>query len=435
MARGIGLANSFLIISSLSLYEYGVFQLLLATYSFSAEVEGLGGFVINDLARFIGEKKEAQAKKLFYEISFFRIGAGILFWLIAFFGAPLLSFRFGPDFIFIIRILSFLFLHDALLAFFRSLLKNRLQFAVLASRTSVSKVSQLLILLGFFTWRSIGLREVVLALVISAFISTLSLWPAFWRSYKPWRGLKMAEEKILFKALMAYGKWEVFSKIFSRAISFFQPWVIKVAVSTEAVAVFSIADTMITFLKELIPTKTLSSLVPREVADRERSQRIFSRASKYLMFFAFLAAGGGLIAAYPFIKLFFPQYLVSLPYFYAMLPLVPLTALGATTGTFITALRKQKFLFLRMLTKNFLTTVFLLTLVPLFKIWGMVTKEIMMTLIMFSLTCLYLKKIKPGISLRWREIFYFDGEDRIFLRNIFGDLKRYARKKMPFNIL
>ena len=74
---------------------------------------------------------------------------GFLLWFTVFFFASRLSFKFGQDYISLIRIISFLFLHDALLTIVTTLIEMRRKFSVIASRTSVAKVVQLTILLYF----------------------------------------------------------------------------------------------------------------------------------------------------------------------------------------------------------------------------------------------------------------------------------------------
>src|SRR3989344_4433310 len=95
-----GLINTFLVISALTIYQYGVFQLLLSSYALLAVLIGLGGEIVrNDLLRLVGEGKEAAAKKIFLENAAFRLTAGIILWAFVFFNADLFSFRFGPEFI------------------------------------------------------------------------------------------------------------------------------------------------------------------------------------------------------------------------------------------------------------------------------------------------------------------------------------------------
>jgi len=80
VSKGIGLANSFLIISALSVYEYGVFQLFLSAYAVLTDFISWGGFASGtEMLRFIGQKKEAQAKRLFFETNALRlVSAGAL---------------------------------------------------------------------------------------------------------------------------------------------------------------------------------------------------------------------------------------------------------------------------------------------------------------------------------------------------------------------
>jgi len=429
--KGVGIINTFFIISALSLYQYGVFQLFLATYAFSSLfVTAGGGVAVNDIIRFIGEKKEARAKKLFYELNVYRLIISVILWIIVFFGAPFLSFKYGPDFIIIIKIISFYFLSSFLLKFISNVFLFRLKFEALASRIFFEKAIQLGVLVYFFFFGTIGIKEVVLSQLIGQTANIFILLPGFFIAYSPWRNIKASKESIFIPIMLSYGKWAVIRPFIGRSINFIQPWIIKFFVNTESVAIFSVAQSMVSLYKGLLPAKTLSTLIPLRIHDREKSQKMFTLTIKYLTLFSFLTVLAGVITAPVGIYMFFAKYISSLPIFFILILRTPLLAASLPLSLFITALRKQKFLFYNGLLSTIFTIIFSTILTFLFGIWGMAVEKILTSAIMFFVSYVYLVKIRPGVEIRWKDIFSFGEEDRVIMNNVYLILLSFIKKPM-----
>src|SRR3989344_2477666 len=117
VSKGIGLLNTFLIITSLTIYQYGVFQLLLAFYAVLSGISGLGsGAIGNDIMRLVGEGKEGSAKRLFLEYASIRMAAAVLISLAIFVGGDLLAVKYKPDFIAVVRLLPIFLLFQLVCA-------------------------------------------------------------------------------------------------------------------------------------------------------------------------------------------------------------------------------------------------------------------------------------------------------------------------------
>lgn len=425
-----GVTNAFLVISALTLYEYGSFQLLLASYAGAVAFLSVGGGVVrNDILRFEAEGRSADAKKLFYESAVLRILLGIFLWAIVFFSASALSFRFGPDYISLIKIISFLFLHDALLTVVTIPIEMRKKFNIIASRTAVSKVAQLVILLYFFFFENINLRAVVISLVISLFVTLLFLIPPFLKAYTPWARVKKSSDKFIFKILTSYGKWEVIQPIAGKMTSFFETWAIKVFVSTEAVAVFSIAQTLLNTVAGFFPTKTLSTLIPLEIHNEEKLRKIYTYGVKYLIVFSVAVGVASFLFVPILVNIFFHKYLISLSYFSVLLLTLPLLAITSVSSAFLTVFRRQKFLFFQKVLKSFVAVPLYFVLLPLFGLWGLVLHNFIVLIVMTASLYFYLEGMKPRLFVKWHDVFYFEDGDRVFFYNIFSSTKKYLHRK------
>jgi O-antigen/teichoic acid export membrane protein len=422
--RLVGGVNTFLVIFSLTVYEYGSFQLLLASYAGASMFLTIGGGVIrNDILRFEAEGRSPESKKLFYELLCTRAITGLILWAIVFFGAPYLSFKYGPDYITLIRIISFLFLHDAFLTSVITVLEMRKKFNIIASRTFLAKTVQLFVLSYFFLFKNIDLHIVVASLVVSMFVTLLLLLPSFFESSSIWKGVKSSTENFLLKILMSYGKWEVLQPIVGRFTSLFEAWAIKFFINTEAVAIFSIAQTLVNTVAGFFPVKTLATLVPLETKSEDKLKRIYTYGTKYLMALSILMGLVAFVVVPPVISIFFAKYTISLPYFNVLLLTLPILSITAVASIFLIALRRQKFLFFQKILKNIVAIPLYVLLLPALGLWGLVIHNFILLSIMTTSLYLYLRGTRPKLFVKWYDTLRFGKEDRIFLNSILGKLK------------
>jgi len=420
VAKGIGLFNTFFIISSMTLYQYGVFQLLLATYGFLSDITSLGGGVVNnDIARAVGEKKEREARQLFVEFYGLRFVVNLLLFCSVFFGAALFFPMYGEEFVGEVRVIAFMFLVDILSVSVKTLLSIRLSFKTIAIRGTISKVAQFFILVYFFFFLHIGINEVIISMIVGSLATSLLLLSPAVRGNRAWFGVGWAGKRFMLLELFStHGKWELVGQLFARVSGRFQPWLIKVFISTEAVAVFSVAQTIINHIRDLLPVRTLPVLIPLDLSDRERIQKIFSRGVKYLLFLSVALSLGALVTIPIIITLFFNQYTEALPYFYLMLLSIPISAVGVFISIFFVSFRKQKFLFIQEIFKNAVMIISFIFLLPLLGLWGMALERIITSSAMVISSYYYMHKVKPGVRLFWRDIIRFDREDLEFFANL-----------------
>lgn len=431
VTTAVGAVNTFLIISALTIYQYGVFQLLLSSYAFLAVLIGLGGETVrNDLLRLVGEGQEAAAKKIFLENTVFRLATGVVLWALVFFNADLFSFRFGPEFIFHIKLISFLFLHDALLSALRLALDARKRFREIASRASITKFVQLGIMAYFFFFSVLGLKEVLIAFVIAYFVALIFLLPPVIRAYLPWRHLPTAGEGFLYRTLRAYGKWEMLRPIITKFGNFIQVWFTKFFIGTEAVAIFSVAQTIVGTIAGALPVKTLSTLVPLEIADKVKLQRIFNKGLKYLLVLSVLFGLAGLFFVPALVNWFFAKYAVSLPYFYFLLVTIPISAFSVIATIFLVAFRQQKFLFFQKVAKTLISIPLYLLLLPAFGLWGLAIHSLVLSLILNAIVYWQLhRSATERVRVDWLALTHFDRGDWDFIKKMWRLSASFVFKK------
>lgn len=429
--KAAGVLDAFLILRVFSLYQFGAYQLLLSFYTILSDIfhDMFGEVVGTDLARFAGAGEEAKAKRLFREYALFRLGLAAIPGAVLFFAAPAIAayMGYGGEADAILRIMAVLFMLDAIILLLTTLLKLRLQFAVLAPRATVQKLLQLAVLSIFFFSEGLGLREVFLAQLAGAAGAILMILPAARRSTAPWRGVRAVPERVFWPAVRAHGKWAVPQSLLNDITGKARPWLIRVFLNTEAVGIFGVAYTFLSALKDLLPIRTSGVLVPRKVGDKKALDRFYRYGTKY---FVWLALGMSLAAAVAVplvIMLFFPQFRASVPLFLLLLPMVPLFAFIKPMTFVLVALRRQKFLFSQSVVQTALALALLLALLPAAGITGLAIAEVLVTACVAGIRYRYLVRTGTVGRFAFRSLLTLDAEDRnnirIFVRHFVGALR------------
>lgn len=430
VSTGIGFLNTFLIISTLTVYEYGLFQLILSGYAIANNVLYLGSSVVNtDIFRFIGQGKESQAKRLFleYQIPRFLLGLGMASFI--FFGTSFFSRWYSQDVISNIKPLAFLLILEVIFTNLKVLLGYRLKFRLMASRATLYKIAQLGLLLYFFFGKGFGIKEVIYSMIFGSVITIIILILPAWRSYRVWHVISASDNSLIVGIFKAHGKWDFFQQFTSKLTSNLQPWIIKHFISTEAVAVYSIAQSMAVTLVGFFPNKTLNSLVPLQISDSKKMYRIYRIMSKYLSLLAVIIGIIGAVIFPIIIYTIFPKYIQSLQYFWGLLLWLPISALGSVATVYLVVLQKQKYLFYQKAIKS-LTTITLMLFAYLLGLWGLVLHQIIFSAAMFYTIYIFLRRADSGYRLRILDFFRFDEEDKVYKDLLVTKLSESIRKKI-----
>ncbi|MDZ4296053.1 MAG: hypothetical protein U1A16_01640 [Patescibacteria group bacterium] len=428
LAKTLGFVNTIVIISSLTVYQYGVFQLLLVLYGFFSDLTAVGeGVIVTDMTRLGGDSDQSRAKRLFYEYTGFRLIMGVLLWAVFFFGASLLQFRYSADFLAFFRILSFLFLIDALTIALTTLFRLHLRFGLIALRMAVAKAGQLTLMSYFFLVGHVDQREVIIALVVGAAASLAVLIPAASKQFGSWRAVGIGTAWMLPAIAARHGKWEFSRHIVSRLSARLQAWLIKIFIGTEAVGIYALARTMVEVLENLLSSNTLGTLVARRLTFGRGLEKIFVYGTKYFVLASTVSMIVGWAAAPLAVHFFFPDYTLAVGLFYLFSLEVPLHALLRMVDTFLIALRKQKFIFMRTVAKTVGLAGLMVVLMPLFGLEGVAVAEVALVGFTALSSYFYFVRRAPRYRLRLHPFMRFGQDDRMILRLMYRGLLRPFR--------
>ncbi len=431
VSRGLGGLSAILIISHLDVYKYGIYLLALSFYSLAEGffLSPLNNVIFNDINRFIGEKKEAEAKKLFNEFFILRGLIAVILSAVVFLGADVAADFYGEDIADLLRILSPLFIIDFFYVSMRNLLQSRLHFGLTAFRPIVYKIVKIIFIFLLLTFSSISAKNVLIVHVASSFLVTMVFAPPFLKEYRIWKNIRSSSEKILIKIVKTYGKWPIFSNFIAQASVDVRPWLIRFFISTEAVAIFNVAESLFSAVKSAFPVATLPTLIPMEVSDKKRMGDFLVRGAKYLALWGIVLGLAGFLLVPPVVRMAFPQYESSIPLFKVLLLLFPILSFRTMASDFLVALRRQKFLFVVNNIKTLASFATPAIFLYFFGIFGMAMERVAIAIMAGGLMYGYLLK-KEEHPAFWRSFFSFDARDKVFMIGLYKNFLTIARKSI-----
>jgi len=351
-ANAIGLINSFLVITYLSVFQFGLYQLLLAFIAILESLNtGLFDSIVGvDIRRYFNVGKINFAKRLFLENAVFKIVTSIILTAVVFFGADIIAQFYGEDVTLFLKIVSFLLIIRSIQALETTLFKATLTFSHW-SRPAIRELSKLLLILGFLVFSKLTIFNVITAYVVAEVISlaVLTLF-AFIKIYRKAFGITPAHNNnLLIDLIRNSGKWALVRYGFAKATKNTMPWFIKFFINTEAVAFYSMAVNIFSLIESLMPMQGLAEIFALKVDSKSEVSFIFKRALKYSLWLGVLFLLGSAILVPPVIALIFPKYSPAIPIFLVIMFSMPLYGVYKMLKILLSTLREHKILALRLI--------------------------------------------------------------------------------------
>jgi len=261
------------------------------------------------------------------------------------------------------------------------------------------RLPTLLIIFHFF---GANVLTLFVSVIITQSISLLIYFVFCFRLLSHWWKKFIIKWPInIITIIRTYGKWSVLSNIFSDLLSNARNYFIKFLISTEAVAIYNIAKSMMDSLYQIFPSnKILMIFLPYKISKDDLKEKYYHIGIKYATFFYTILMFAGYIGGTLIISLFFEKYVSSLPIFYIMLPVFLVFGLSDFVNSYLYVLRYQKILFYRTILKNISVITLTFLLVPIFGIYGLGIEYIITNLILIYSLYFVLKKMYPKLTIR-----------------------------------
>ena len=427
--RLLDMAVAVFLLRWLSLFEYGTYRLSLASYELFASLflAGLENVVVSDVA---GElSRDARKAKSFFSFYVYcMVFVGVVLWALFFLGGDAITGWFiqGNNSHYL-KIVSFLFLLAPFETAYKLKFQIFLDFEWGAFFRIFGSIARLAIVILYFFVSSFGVKEALWSVILSGGIPLLIAAIGYRRESLFIFPRRSEIKNIAVSLFLGHGKWALIGDFVNNANQSIRPFIIKAFVGTEAVALISVAQNLISYAKSLFPIRDiLSPVLPRALHDPKRLYMQINRATKYATVgYIFLGLASGLGAPL-LIYTLFPKYMSSLPIFYILLLGFPFQGFRLVAPPVFYALKEQ-----RVLTR--VTVGRTLLLIPLnalftyfFGIWGAATEMLLLGLLTTPAYVHALHAVLPEWTFQWRDIYSFDDYDR----RVLLDIKDHAKEKI-----
>jgi O-antigen/teichoic acid export membrane protein len=430
----VGFFSVFLILTNLSVQEYGLIELSLSVVSVFGIflLPGLGAVVIADMGIEKSKINTPQVKAIYWNYFYLQLFLSIIAWLLVFGGSSILANIYGSHIGTLIKIVSFLFIFSPFRSLFMVLFSVHNKFFSRNIFSFIEEVGKLALLVIVIFAFDLGLNGILFTYVGSQLIPMIFMLPNLLSVY--YKNYNCESNTLpIFFLLKAHGKWGIMSNYMNTFGQNIRLWVIKVVLGTEAVGLFSLAQGLLSNTSSLISLSgVLSSILPQHVNLKEKFHRVANKAIKYQLIAYVFIGVIAFLAFPPILSIFFPKYIESFPLFrILLLSLIP-NAFAVVLTPMIFSLKAQKDLFVVMTIKAVAIAFFGLIFMNLFGLYGIAYEFILVT-------CLYvferyrrIKKLSSGFNISIKDFLSLDSDDRIILDKIRSNFKsffgKYTRK-------
>lgn len=423
--RVLDFASSVLMLNWLSIFEFGVYRLTLATYDFFTGffLTGAENVIVSDVSRELG-KNTKTAKGLFSGFFGLLLVAGVLLWSLFFFGGKWLSpFSVEEGYL---RTVSFLFLLSPLETGIQLSLQIFLKFNRLAFYRALRNLVRFGALIFFFYFTSVFKVQAALwSLILSIALPLVFMLLTNVGIGRLFTIPSRQETKLLAVRFFRHGKWAIFEDFIANSGKNIYPFIVKNLVSVEAVAVLAVAQNLVAYIVPLFPIRdVLSPVFPRVADDPRRLASQVNRASKYAVVLYVIIGIIAVVLSPVLVKVFFSKYISSIPLLYILLLNLPWLGFRSVLLPAFYALREQKILFKITVFRILLTTLLGVALTYVFDIWGAAVGLMLVGVLITVPMTRALKTALPSWQFSISSLWSFDDYDREFLRKIKNSLKR-----------
>jgi len=427
VGKVIGLVNTLIILTYLSVYEYGLVELTLSVISTLNLflLPGLTGTIIADLGVERGRQNWGNMKALFLEYFVFSLTIGVVMWAFVFFGSSYVAHLTGNDLIdWFFKIVSFLFLVAPWRMATTILATVMVRYADQSFFSVVEECCKAVLLVVFFFVFGRRTDGLLFAIVLSQCAAVLLFLPRTLSAYRIFGHALEVSREPLWRLLREHRKWSVASSYVGTIGQNMRLWLIKFFLGTEAVGLFAFAYGILGHLSSLQPfTALITPLVPGLIDKRIELVRLVRASIKLQLAIAFVVSIFFVLFGYWFIAFFFPKYLATMPLIYTLLAVFVLSSFTSPLTPVFNAYKDQKSFFISSLIKVVIMLATLPIALPLFGLVG-VGIELCLTVLGNSLERFYrCKRLLPEFSLHPREFFSIDSHERYAIRMVMRGLK------------
>lgn len=417
---------AFLLLAALTVYDYGVYTLVLAAFGFWTILflPALDSVIVTDISAERSTHPE-RAQRIFSTYIAFLTAVAILLWALFYFAGPLFSYWVDGNTSFLM-IASWLFLITPIEALFRVHATVNLDFGWLLMHRIVRSIFRLAFLLAVIAYAWVSVE---MALISSIFASTLSL-TIILLAYRRERWFVMPTRKAVVefwqRGVRTHGKWALVEDAFNSLISNITPFFVRAILGIEAVAVVALASSLLSYAKAIFPVRDVLFPIFPLVENRKHLSGYIDQLMKYATLGFSVIAIASAIGAPIVTHFLLPKYESALPLFYILLLSLPFFGIRSIAVPIFYYLKAQKQLFAATFTRSMISLLLMVIFIPAFGLYGvgmwMVCTAIITALAYFRI----IRRELPDVRFSVRSLTAFDEQDRKNIHRIY----RFVTKRI-----
>lgn len=417
IVKVVSLLTIFITLRALTVYEYGVAELVIAAVGFFSifQLPGLASVVVADMGVLKGKGDIAKAKGIYW--SFLKL-SGVMAALasaVLFFGAEAIASFYPEHIAGYFRILAFTFPLSVVGTAYGALFSVTFRYSEQSVSSFLQEFFKLIILSVCIFVFDLKVEAILLGMIGGQAFTFLVQFPSALRAYRSLGNIPPISYS-MWRTIYEHGKWSVFSTYLGSFGNNIRTYIIKVFLGTEAVAVFAVAVGLIGHTSALVPIgNVVTPIIPQYISDKARFLRIISKAIKYQVIGYVLIGFFALFVFPPIIVWMFPKYEIAMPLYRVMLfSLIPLGIMSVFTTIFF-AYKAQKSLFFAVVLKTVYFSVFTGLFAWWFGISGVAYAYILTVFLYTIERYRQVKKLVPAYRFSFKDLVSFDELDRVIL--------------------
>lgn len=428
---GLGLINSFFIITYLSVFEFGLYQLVLAFISVVSilDLDLFDGILTVEIRRHLNTGKDFFAKKLFKEMAFLRILIALIVTVSVFIFSNFITKFYGSDISLFIKIASILLFVKAIQSIEEIFFQSVVSFSYF-SLAALREVFKLIVILFLLFSGNLSILWVMVTHVLAEVLGVLFVTMfIFLKKYKKSFGEIVKTKDLgsfsLVKDIFKQNAGHFFARYsMSQILKNSMPWFVKFLINVEAVAYYTLAVNLISFANNLVPMAGLQSVLALKSGNLKEVSNITKRALKYTLWIGLFFLLGGFFIVPKIVIFIFPKYVPAMGVFKIMVFALPLFGAFKILKSVLFVLREQNILTQRLINELLITILGSFILLPTVGVVG--TGIIHVSVYLERVIFMYKKLTKkyPSFGLSLNFLFNFDKQDRLFFYDVPSKIKK-----------
>lgn len=431
VVKGIGLVYLLVLLAHLSLYEFGIIELALATVGFLS-IFSLGGLqpaLIADLVDHHTQKKYVDMRNLISSYLGLRFIMAVFSACVLTLMAWLGSFEAGTTTL--LYILALIFLSSPLRSFVVLVTSARQDFVALAwfrMSEDVIKLSLTIVCLMVFAWAPLA---VIVAYVVTDYCSTIIFGTILMARNTNYFGGQIISSYIfrpLF-VLQKHVRWSVLLGALNLVGYHGKPWVIQLVLGTQAVGLYATAMSLYQSVVSLVPmAAVLEPILPMYRSSKSKIASILNAALRYQLL-AVVVMMAVASAVFPlFIGWYVPHYSAVIPLFLCLMVVMLPESAVRIYEVFFNAFQLQKDLFWSNTIRLGMVFIVLPIALLTFGIFGIVVEMLCTALWYMYARYRGVQYHIPGYALSLRTLFQWSDTDTLLLAGVRSRLTQLLRR-------